>query len=659
MSIINRIRWHHVAALAALLGAAALLIPVPAWTLDLFVSLNLGLSVALFGIALVARNPLELHSLPPLLVVSSIARVIIALAIGRAVLTHQIGGAVVKALGEAASATGWVTGLALLVMIALVDLLVIAVGMVRVSEVLARFALDALPGRQMAVDTAVSGGRLSAEEAAGEMAAIDRNASFFGAMDGAARFLRGDCIASLAIVAVTAAVAVISAGMPLDRALSVAAGHGLAILFPAVLVGSAGAIVLSRAGAVGEFGSEIAEAWVTQPLVSGVVAVTLLALAVVSPGARIPLVVTAAVLVGLVLAARRFAEPAPEGREEVDDVDSENRLEIGLGLAGQIDLNDVEEQITAVRTEFEKWAGFSVTPFVISDDPALGLNELAVVVNGLTIAEITIRPGRLLAVGADWDEIEGATPARLGARRLGAWVPPGQSAQARELGARLMDAASALSWCCQELLRANAAELFDTQRAAELMAGVEESRPAVVEAADDAGVDAVTISRIGGRLLEGRVPLHNGVALIEAVTHGMRQDAPEDDIAESARRRLARSVCETAGPDGVIMGVEISPELSADLVGTITDGYLSPGGQQAERWMEILGRWERESARLDHPISLLCDRRLRGPIQRLVSDLGFALMVLCSDELQPEYSVRILQTVEPADLQHTSAAVEG
>lgn len=658
MKMLNRLTGRHGIAIAALLGASALLLPLPAWLIDGLVAANLAFSVALFVLALTVHRPLDLQEVPPMLVVSSMGRVFLALAIGRAILTRQTGGAIVASLGEVASTPGWVAGLTFVLMVALIDLLVIAVGMVRVSEVLARFALDALPGRQMGIDTAISAGRMSGEEAAARQDEIDREAAFYGAMDGAARFLRGDCLATLIIVAVTALAGALSGAAPTGEYVRMAAGHGLGVLLAAVLVGAAGAIILSRTGTTGEFGLKIAGQLIAEPLVLGVAAVTLLSLAIVSPGARLPLLVTALIVAALVIVGSRFSTAEEPEEAEMREVESENRIEIGLGLAGHFDIHRLRDRITTMRREFEKWAGFSIDPFVIRDNPDLSINEVAVVLNGQMIAQSTIRPGRALALGGDWEAIDGASPARLGARRIGAWVADDHDGRARKLPGRLLDSAGALVWACGEVLQSNAGELFNAQRASELIDRVAQSHPAVVQAAQDRGVDAVTLSRLGARLLAEGVPLRNGVALLEALAHGARQGASEDDIAEAARKKLSRAICQTAAPDGVIMALEIAPDLAIRLSQNLVDGAPSLGGQQASRWMEVLGHWERESVRIDHPITLLCDRKLRAPVQKLLSDIGCNLMTMSAKEIEPDFSVQILHVVDAAEIEQTGQLVE-
>ncbi|MFP3902693.1 MAG: FHIPEP family type III secretion protein [Armatimonadota bacterium] len=654
----NRLTGLHAIALAALVAALALLVPLPSWIIDGLVAANLAFSIAVFVLALTARRPLELQELPAMLVASSIGRVFLALAIGRAILTHHSGGAIVASLGAAASTPGPVAGVASVVMVALIDLLVIAVGMVRVSEVLARFALDALPGRQMGIDTAISAGHMTSEEAVVRQADIDREAAFYGAMDGAARFLRGDCLATLVIVGVTAVAGALSGSASAGAYLPGAAGHGLAVLVPAVFVGAAGAIILSRAGTTGEFGLKIAGQLIAQPLVLGVAAVTLLSLAIVSPGARLPLVVTAGVMAALVIVGSRFSTAGEPREADMPEAQSANRIEIGLGLTGHFDIARLRDRITTMRREFENWAGFAIDPFVIRDNSDLSINEVGVVLNDQMIVQCTIRPGRTLALGGDWEAIEGATPARLGARKVGAWIPDDQFDQAHQLPVRLLDPAGALVWACSEIVRANAGELFDAQRASEVIQRVAESHPAVVEAAESRGVDAVRLSEMGGHLLAEGVPLRNGAALLEALAQGVQQGASEDDIAAAARNKLSRAICQTAAPDGVIMALEIAPDLASELSTNLMDRAPSFGGQQASRWMEVLGHWERESIRIDHPITLMCDRQLRAPVQKMLSDLGCNLMTMSAEEVEADFSVQILHVIERAEIEQTGQLVE-
>ena len=306
-------------AVLLVLGAGALVVPLPGPLLDLLLSANLAASLAVFALMLLAARPERIAGLPGLLVVSSLLRVTLAVAVGRHILLAGSGGTLVSGLGELAAGRSWAAGLFLVLMLAVIDMVVVGVGMVRVSEVLARFALDALPGRQMGIDNAVADGRLDREEAVSEQRRVEAESAFYGAMDGAARFLRGDCVATIVIVVATPLAALLTGtGREMTDLLTTAAGHGLAILLPGLLVGGAGAVALSRAGSSQSFGVEIAEQLVLQPAALIATSVVLLAIALVAPGARLPLIgmvvaVMAVAVAGLRSSGRRQAQTHARG----------------------------------------------------------------------------------------------------------------------------------------------------------------------------------------------------------------------------------------------------------------------------------------------------------------------------------------------------------
>jgi len=657
MDIFRHISAQAVVALAAALAMLALIVPLPGWALDLLLSANLAISLAVFALVLLVRRPVRLSGLPGLIVVSSLGRVVLALAVARNILLGGTGGDVVSALGVIGGGGGWLVGIVVVLMVALIDLLVIAVGMVRVSEVLARFALDALPGRQMGVDAAVADGRLSAQEASDKQQQIDDECAFYGAMDGAARFLRGDCITTLIIVAATPLVALLTSrsaaattGGDLAGYLQLATGHGLVILLPALLIGGAGAIVLARAGSEKTFGSEIAGELLVQPMALGAAAVVLLVIALISPTARLPLIVIVLVIAGVAVAFRRQSGGPVELDVSGQQRQDSNRIEIGLGLIHIVQHEELETMLAEVRQRVQRRIGLSVKPFVATDSSELGMNQVALVINGQLTGQCTVRPGRLLAVGASAEDFAGADEARCGARNVGAWIAPDDEETARRDGVEVVEPLDALLMLVADRLLASADELFDARRAAEMLGEMATTHPELVEAAEAQGLDAAVLRRIGTALLADGVSLQNSTGILEGAVEALRDGSDEEGVIEAVRKRLTRNICQAAGPDGTILAIELAPAVAEELAAGYANGQLGIPPQRAEEWLRVLSEYSRETFRRKHPIVVLCDAQLRPALSKLIAESGQSLMAIAFDELVPDYSVQRLGVITEAEI---------
>jgi flagellar biosynthesis protein FlhA len=644
-------------AVVAALGMLALLIPLPGWLLDLLVSANLAFSLAVFVLALLIDEPMKMGGFPGLLVVSSLARVILVLAIARDILLGGSGGNVVIGLGAVGGQGGWLAGVVVVLALALINLLVISSGMVRVSEVLARFALDALPGRQMAVDTAVADGRLNAEQASDMQQQIDSACAFYGAMDGAARFLRGDCIATLITVAATPVFALFinqfSGGSnQIQHYLQLATGHGLAILLPAVMVGGAGAMVLARGNSDKVFGAEIARELMVHPVAVATACVVLLVTALVLPATRLPLMAMAVTLAVLGLAVNRHSDHAPEEAQTVaEPVRSMNCIRVGLALTHLIEDEEFEAMLSHMRARVEGRLGLPVRPFTVADSDELERDRMAVVVSGQAVARHLIRAGRLLAVGAQPSQFSNADPVRYGTRLLGAWISHEHQERARALGLLVLSPVRAMLWLIEETLITTAHEAFDLQQAAELYTRTEQTHSQAVSAARSRGVDAVVLCRVGTALLAEGIGLHNLVGFVQAVAEVIGDGRDNAEMIEAVRKRFARSICQSVAPDGTVLALQLAPEVAQELASFYHEGRLAIPPDRGAQWLDLLAEYGTEACRRQHPIAVLCDSSLRPAVRTLISDSGQNLVAVSFDELLPDYHIEHLSSVTEADLQ--------
>jgi flagellar biosynthesis protein FlhA len=644
----------------------ALLLPAPPLLVDLVLALSLGAAAGLLVVVLATPDPLSLTSMPPLLVLSSLTRVVLCLCVSRMILVAGEAGTLVPTLGLASSGGDVVAGIGVLVVIAVVQVVMVTAGVGRLAEVAARFALDALPGKQMGLDTAVSSGQLGAREAQGEVRRLEREANIYGAMDGAGRLLRGEAVATIVIVALTAlggAGRAATGGGGLLEALGeytvLATGQGLVTLLPALVMAASAALIVSRSAGsmplVEEMrGQLLLSPW---PLVAAAVALTGIGL---FPGvAKLPTLIGAAILAGGGWWVARLPATAPNAVASGDPALSrsggELAIEVGMGLLEVIGGSDgLVAMLPSLRAGVSRELGFEVPSIVVRDSLELGATEYTLVYRAGVLARGRVRPARMLAVAPQ----AGATPdigaaAELPDGRSGVWVTPEQAEELAALGFLLMTPAEALVAHLRSALRHHATALFDLERAAALLAELRPGHAALLDAAGAAGLDAGLLRRVCGELLWAGVPLRDPVSLLEAVVEALPETRDPEQLALRARPRLAAMVTDVLTVDGRIRAVTLAPELQEELADAAwreegrTVAAMPP--PRAAAWVALLDQLCAEHG-WGRPLAVIAEPRSVLALQSLCRRATGELTALRVSDLTPEAPVEQVARIEPEQL---------
>jgi flagellar biosynthesis component FlhA len=654
---------EHAAVLAALAAIVLLLVPLPGFVLDVLLTLNLAFALAVLVVGVRAAGPESFAVLPQVLVAGSLARVALAIGLARAILSTGGGGALVRSLGATLSGggEGLLGGAAVFGLLALTAYAVLNLGLTRLAEVAARFALDALPGRQMALDSALNAGRMDAAAATAQTERLEAENSFYGAMDGAARFLRGETLAVLAITVLTPAVAAASGMAAQWRELAVlAVGQGAVILVPGLLVGAAAALVLSRSR--GASAREDTRGHAARPgLVLGV-AVVLLALGLTPGMAKGPLLVMALVLGGAAWLMARHG-PGRAGRPhhaEATGPAGELQLRLGLGLVPLSARHDLPAWAEQLRGELSDELGLAVPPFTMADDAQLSEHDFAVLIGESRLAQGTLRLGRRLAVSAgEEDSHRGAMRARearearedevvLPDGRRGVWV---RSDEEATNGARLLEPLEALALQVRAAVRQVAPELCDLQRAHELIEMVRVSHPAVVTAYEAAGLSEADLQDVGRELLAEGLPLTERVSLLSAMARepGRAGRPHHAEMAEAVRPALRRTITRLVAPEGMVQAVELARELQEELAEAAAQA--GPGravaleAERAARWRELLqwvARWCGNGAA---GAVIVCAGEARRAVAQLAREAGVQVAAVRPEELLPLTEVQVVHVL--------------
>ncbi len=651
-------------AVACAVGALILLmVPLPALVVDLLLAANLAGATGLLLMAILTPRPVELSTLPSMVVLSSLARVLLALAVARLVVTSGHAGYLAVTLAEVAGLNNPTASLGCLLTLAVVQFVVVTAGVTRLAEVAARFALDALPGKQLIMESA---GRARAEASTSTATDLEREANFYGAMDGAARFLRGETIAVVAIVALTPLVRLAATGLQggawQDLALTVA-GHGLIILIPALLVGAAAAIMVARASASSGLTEEVSQQLFGSPVVIFGVALACLVLALVPGVAKLPLL---AVAVGLAIwgwfVAVRSTDPEVGRAAQVATTETPStavvpQLQLGWGLLDLLDDGGrpLLEKLGRLRDEMSQQLGFSLPGFVVTDSEKLEIDQYQVVFRGSVLGSGHLRLSRKLATAprAELLPDEGIV-IELPDGRYSKWIRADQAQRAYQDEISLLDPAQVLLEHLRWLLRAQAARFFDTQRASELLEQLEKTHQAVVAEARGAGLSASMLAEVGSKLLGQGIPLGDPVALIEALTRGLKQAVGGNELTDMARRGMSAALTQIVAPDGTANVITVAPEVERKLLeegqGQLGVRSVALGPDEAERWRVVLKNLAREQRLPDRPVVVLCDREIRAVLAELAEAVVPSLIVLEPDELAGNTDVKNIHTITAVEL---------
>ena len=594
-----------------LLSVLVVLTPVPAALVDLMLAANLTISVlALLG-ALAARTPLELSVFPTFLLGSTLVRLVLNIATTRLILSRaatdgaDAAGQVVRAFGEFVSANNIIVGGVIFVIIAVIQFVVITAGSTRTSEVAARFALDGLPGRQMAIDTEVQAGTVTREEARQMRLDLQRQADFFASMDGASRFVRGEAVASVIITLINLigglAIGVIEHGMPVQRAIEIYSrltiGDGLTSAIPSLFISVATGLLISRSSQAVDLSQELGRQFVSRPHVLVITAVFLGLLSLTD----LPFLPLAGMAVAVATAAwmiRAKGGPLTDGAaataqatrsQPVADLLTDDPIvvELGRGLVHLVSptatggAGPLPERSTAVRSTVATDLGLVVPSVAIRDNLKLTDRCYRVTIAGDIVAESEIPAGRLLAVppagevfdAADFDPgaesagMAGATGTDPLSGRRGLWVSHAQADIFRRRGAAVYDAADCIARGVEAVIRRHADRLLSRDAVARLIESLRIAQPAVVEQVVPGVLTIAKIHRTLQCLLRDAMPIRPLAEVFEIMADHAAEVTEPAQLAEIVRRSLARSICRRArDPRGRLVAVRLEePAIDAIL----------------------------------------------------------------------------------------------
>ncbi|GEJ59192.1 flagellar biosynthesis protein FlhA [Anaeromyxobacter diazotrophicus] len=676
-------RAETLLAVAVLAVVVILIVPVPAAALDVLLAFSVGLALLMLLTALGLTRALDFSVFPALLLVTTLFRLALNVATTRLILLHGgegpgAAGHLIETFGRFAVGGSLVVGLVIFLILLVVNFSVITKGAGRVSEVAARFTLDAMPGKQMSIDADLAAGIIDDREAKNRRSSLEKEAEFFGAMDGASKFVRGDAVAGLAITGINI-VGGLVAGLLRDHvSLAQAAetytlltvGDGLVSQLPALLVSTSAGLVVTRAGG-DHLGSQVGTQVFGRPRALSTAAAVLAALGLLpgmpllafwSVGGALWLLSRRASKAEQAAAAKPRAPAEPKGPERVQDLLAVEalELEVGFGLVPLIDLAKGAElpgRVTALRKQLAGDLGVVLPSVHLRDNLRLEANQYRVLLRGLEIGKGVAHADRLMALDPSGgapsiDGLRGHDPA-FGLPAV--WVVPADRARAEAAGLTLVDPPSVMTTHLAELLRRHAHELMGRQEAQELLAVVGKEAPKLVEDVVPGSVSLGELVRVLRGLLRESVSIRDLRTILEAVADAAPRSKETPWLVEQARRRLARQItARVAGADGVVKALTLErateDALRQSLGASDGEAALAPDVDTARRLIGSLESHAQRLATAGLPVVLLAPPDLRRPIfdfgARFVSDLW----VVAARELVPGTTVEpagIVQAVTP------------
>jgi flagellar biosynthesis protein FlhA len=682
-SLSERLLKHSdlLGAVAVILIVAMMVVPLPPMLLDLLIAFNITGGLAILVTTMYVKKSVDFASFPSLLLLTTLFRLAINVSVTRLVLLHGDAGSVIHAFGSFVVGGNLIVGLVVFLILVVIQFTVITNGSGRVAEVAARFTLDAMPGKQMAIDADLNAGQITDEEARARREEISREANFYGAMDGASKFVKGDAIAGVVIVAVNLlagmAIGVIQKGLSFGEAAHVYSlltiGDGLSAQIPALLISTATGILVTRSASTADLGTEIAGQLTGQPRAAMIAGGAVASLALVPGLPKIPFLLVGGVIFFLGRTQRqRMTEEADveERRVEAEAAAPVQptleigpgslaidplELSLGFGLVPLVDERaggSLLARIGVVRRQVASDLGLVIGPVRVHDDVQLDSHEYSIKIRGVEVATSRIVPGHRLAMNPG-DALPGLAgiPTVEPAFGLPAvWIDENARGEADALGYTVVDAESVVVTHLTETIRRHADELLTRQETKALLDVLREQNLAAVEEVIPDKLSVGEVQRVLQALLREGVSIRDLGTILEAI--GDRAAFTRDPavLAEHARLALSRQI--TSGyvdAERTLQAITLDPNVEQDLAESLThtgDGELLAFDPERAHLLVVAltRRVEELSSGGQRPV-LVCSSRLRRHVRRLVEQRLPQLPVLAYNEIVPGVRVEAAGTV--------------
>jgi flagellar biosynthesis protein FlhA len=661
-----------------------LVVPLPTFLLDILISLNIAGAMLVLLMTMHVKKPLDFSVFPAVLLVATLFRLALNVSATRLVLLHGYAGSVINSFGNFVVGGQLVVGLVVFLILIVIQFVVVTTGAGRVAEVAARFTLDAMPGKQMAIDADMNSGLIDQQEAKRRRQEISDEADFYGAMDGAAKFVRGDAIAAIVITAINL-IGGLAIGIA-QRHLSVSdathtysllsVGDGLVSQIPALLLSISTGLVVTRAATDDEdFGTDLIGQVRRQHRAIQIAGIVMATMAIVPGLPHFAFLVVGGLLwftgtrVGRAMpASSSAAEAGPDVAVLAPDspqaLAADMRvealeLELSATLVDLVDTakgGDLLERVKGLRRKLATEKGLIIPPVRTRDNVHLDNDSYAIRLHGVEVATGIAPAGRFLAIGGGLDLVPGEQVVEPVFGLPAKWVPAELRQQALVAGATVIDRSSVITTHLGEVASRHAGQLLSNQQVKTLLDSVKGTDPAVIEEMGAAQVSLTDLHRVLCGLLAEGVGIRDLVRVIEAVTEQARQAKEPEAMLEAARRALGPAITAAYAKDGTLPIMSLDARFERQLADAVRPGdggtILAIDADVVEALVREVGALARQAEEHNRDAVLVCASRLRPSLRRLLAPALPRLAVLSVNELGPQVKLdRIgVVNVTPAEV---------
>ena len=658
---------------------AMMMFPLPAFLLDLFFTFNIAISLVVLLVAAYTVRPLDFAVFPVVLLMTTLLRLSLNVASTRAVLLHghtgaDAAGKVIEAFGHFLIGGNFAVGLIVFAILTVINFVVVTKGAGRIAEVSARFALDAMPGKQMAIDADLNAGLIDEKQARTRRQEVTQEADFYGSMDGASKFVRGDAVAAMLIVVINVVgglvIGVAQHGMSVSAAASnyvlLAIGDALVAQIPGLVISVAAGLIVSRVGSEDDVGGQVMTQLLSMPRalgISGAVMALLgampgmphVAFAVLAAGfgyaawwlAKRDQAAAAAPAAGAASAAAPAAAATEASWEDVVPVDVLG-LEVGYRLIGLVDAaqgGDLLTRIKGVRKKFAQEVGFLPPAVHIRDNLELKPSAYRVTLKGVVVGEAEAQPGMLLAINPGHADavLPGLATIDPAFGLPAVWIEPRSREAAQMASFTVVDAATVIATHLHHLMQTHASALLGRAEAQQLLDHLGKYAPKLAEEVVPKLIPLATFQRVLQNLLDESVHVRDLRGIVESLAEAGARSQDAGDLTREVRVRLAPAIVQQIfGPVRELNVIALEPHLEALLV----QAFSPAGGAALEPGLtETLMAQSADAARAQedtgHPACLLAPDALRAPLARLLRKAAPRLRVLAHSEVPEIHSIRI------------------
>ncbi|HUQ11067.1 MAG TPA: flagellar biosynthesis protein FlhA [Steroidobacteraceae bacterium] len=663
---------------------AMMILPLPPIMLDVLFTFNIALSLVIVMAVFQVRRPLEFAIFPTVLLLVTLLRLALNVASTRVVLMHgheghTAAGKVIAAFGEFVIGGNYAVGAVVFIILTIINFVVVTKGAGRVSEVAARFALDAMPGKQMAIDADLNAGIITQDQARERRLEVRAESDFYGSMDGASKFVRGDAVAGILIMIINIVGGLLIGTMMHDLPAAEATktytlltiGDGLVAQIPGLLLSVAVAIIVTRVTREQDVGGELGKQLFGQPKALGVAAAVLGILGVI-PGMPNFAFLSFAAITGYAAwrLQRKLTEPvieeappepeAPPPPPEVQELSWDDvrpvdviGLEVGYRLVPLVDKTkggDLLARIRGIRRKLTQELGFLVQAVHIRDNLELGPNSYRIRLAGVAIGESVVHPDRELAInpGRVFGTLNGLATRDPAFGMEAVWIEASMREHAQSLGYTVVDAATVIATHLSHLIQTHAHELFGHEEAEQLLKGLSKTAPKLVEELVPKVLPLATIVRVMQGLLAERVPIRNVRAIVEALAEAGPRSQDTQTLIASVRVALGRQIVQDiVGLAEELPVITLEPDLERLLSNGLANNGNSPGLEPglAERLQRGLQDAALRQERGGEPAVLLTPPALRAALARFFRVSVPGLHVLAWNEVPDNRRVRMVTAV--------------